>query len=478
MSNYVTVPRVVIGAASSGSGKTLITCALLRILLKSGLKPASFKCGPDYIDPMFHRSVLNIPSRNLDLFLAGDEGVNAELLRGSAGMDIVVIEGVMGFYDGIKAASTKGSAYDIARVTGTPTILVVNCRGMSNSVIPVIEGFCNYTGDSPIKGIILNNLSNMIAEDLIGAIEDRTGVPAIGYLPVIRDLNIASRHLGLIMPSEIEDILSEIDKVADELQKHLKLEKLLEIAGTADRSDRHPDKEMQTEIVGPANSFLGKTAAGEGKIKNRIGVAIDEAFCFYYEANLDLLREMGAEIVFFSPIHDSTLPDVSGLIIGGGYPELHARELSDNVQMRNSIKRAAMEGIPILAECGGFLYLQEELTDTEGNAFEMVGFFDGKGHYTGKLSHFGYVNVTAEKDNPYLKEGEVMRAHEFHYYDTSCNGDVCLMRKPWSNRSWMGYNQKQNVFGGFAHFYYPSCRAFTERFLNYALTKSAVNENL
>ena len=439
--------RLMICAPASGSGKTLITCALLRILQRKGFKPASFKCGPDYIDPMFHKQALGIPSRNLDLFLAGEEGVKKTLYKGAQGRDFGILEGVMGFYDGSKAATTEGSSYEISRVTDTPAILVVNCRGMSNSIIPLIKGFAEYGHEKRICGVILNNISPMIAGDISQSILENTGIPVLGTIPVLKDVKLESRHLGLVMPSEVEGILSMIDKVADTLLESLDFERLFQIAESA-------------------GSLIDSIEEAEGKPAVRVGIARDEAFCFYYEDNLDLLREMGAELVPFSPIHDKKIPEVSHLIIGGGYPELYAKELSENKAMIESIRSAADSGMPILAECGGFLYLQESMKDPEGAEYPMAGVFSGKSHMRDKLSHFGYVTVAPNKANIYLMDGEEIRAHEFHYYDTTDNGDVCRLTKPSGTRYWDGYRAENKTFAGFAHLYYPSCVAFIRRFLD------------
>ena len=448
----VQIPRVLICAPGSGSGKTLVTCALMRILKKNKYDVAAFKCGPDYIDPMFHQKVLGVPSRNLDLFLAGEDGVKRTLEAGVAGRNFAVIEGVMGFFDGQGAVSMEGSSYDLCKKTGTPAILVVNCKGMSRSVIPQVMGFCQY-GEGTIKGVILNNISPMIAREISSEIEKELDIPVLGYLPKLEGDLFTSRHLGLVLPDEVPQILEKIDQVADKLAQSLDLDKLIKIAVEA------------KEISFNAGISKGRNNKKKGQ-KLRIGVAFDEAFCFYYEDNFDLLRNLGVEINFFSPIHDKKLPDVDRIILGGGYPELYAKALSANKFMRESIRAAAEAGMPILAECGGFLYLQKELTDTEGNTYEMVGVLQGKSHMTGKLSHFGYVNVIAKGDNPYLKESETIRGHEFHYYDTTENGQVCTMEKPSGKRSWEGYQSYKNVFGGFAHLYYPSYPEFIKRFLS------------
>lgn len=494
-SKLVQIPRIMICAPCSGSGKTLVTCALLRLLSKKGYRVASFKCGPDYIDPMFHKKVLGLPSRNLDLFLAGTEGVRNSITANGKDFDISVIEGVMGLYDGMGASSIDGSSYDLCLQTETPAILVVNARGMSRSVIALIKGFCDYdaelTGKAKdrhnsgrrIQGIILNNISPMIAGEISDEIEKEVGIPVIGFLPKLDTDIFTSRHLGLVMPDEVPDILDKLDIVADKLSEHLDIDKLMEIACLAEplltgescnlsgRETYGQIEEIRCSYKKSADKQTEDDRCGfEIKKENFykrpvVGVALDEAFCFYYDDNLDLLQEMGAELKFFSPIHDKEIPDVDRLLIGGGYPELFAKELSENKSMLDSIRKAAEDGMPIIAECGGFLYLQKELTDTSGKTYEMAGVLDGSSHMTNKLSHFGYVEVKAQNENPYLELGQCIRGHEFHYYDTTDNGQVCKMVKPSGKRSWMGGQLKGNVFGAFVHLYYPSNPEFVRSFL-------------
>lgn len=440
------LPRVLLCAPKSGSGKTLITCALLRALVKKGFSPCAFKCGPDFIDPMFHKSVLSVPSRNLDLIMAGEEGVERSLIEGSKGCDIGIVEGAMGFYDGLGAWEGLGSSYDLCVRTKTPAILIVDAKGMSKSVVAMIKGYLEYGSNRVIKGVILNRVSAALVSELSTLIKRELGIPVIAALPVLKDGILESRHLGLVMPSEVPQLLSRVDSVSDELLKSLDMDGLMQItkgAGAINVQEEKPYPQFDVTV----------------------GVARDEAFCFYYEENLELLEKMGARIKFFSPIHDRKIPDVSRLIIGGGYPELYAKELSENVSMRDSIKKAADLGMPILAECGGFLYLQEKLKDKEGSEYDMVGALNGSSFMTGKLSHFGYVSVSKALDNPYLTEKDRVRGHEFHYYDTTDNGEAATVTKLSSGRSWSGYQSKGNVFAGFAHLYYPSCRKVIERFL-------------
>ena len=440
------LPRVLLCAPKSGSGKTLITCALLRALVKKGFNPCAFKCGPDFIDPMFHKTVLGIPSRNLDLIMAGEEGVKASLVAGSKDSDIGVIEGVMGFYDGLGVEEGLGSSYDLCVRTDTPAILIVDAKGMSTSVVAMIKGYLEFGKERVIKGVILNRVSPAVVSELSALIKKELGIPVIAALPVIKEAALESRHLGLVLPAEIPELLSKVDKVSDELLKSIDMDALMQIAESAGN--------------------IG--AKGDGSYPRfdvTVGVARDEAFCFYYEENIELLQKMGARIEFFSPIHDEKLPEVSRLIIGGGYPELYAKELSENEGMLKSIREAAGAGMPILAECGGFLYLQEALQDKEGRKYDMVGALKGTSHMRDKLSHFGYVSVYANADNAYLKETDRVRGHEFHYYDTTDNGDAVTVTKLSSGKSWSGYQAEKNVFAGFAHLYYPSCEKLVERFL-------------
>lgn len=443
------LPGILIAAPGSGSGKTLITCALLQILKMNNYKPSSFKCGPDYIDPMFHKKVLGVPSRNLDVFLSGRDGVIACLKKGMRESDLAVIEGVMGLYDGVTATSLMGSSYDIAKITNIPVILVINCKGMSKSIIPLIKGFAEYGDLRIIAGIILNNISDMLFDKIKDDILRETGIPVIAHLPYMGEASFESRHLGLVMPDEIGDVLAKIGMVSERLKERLDLKKLLKIAykDTGVLSNYSPE-------------FTVKSSSPV-----RVGIARDEAFCFYYDDNIDMLKELGAEFIFFSPIRDKSIPDVSRLIFGGGYPELYAEALSKNESMLDSIREAALNGMPILAECGGFLYLQDKMETMDKKTFDMAGIFPGKAFNRGTLRHFGYVNVISNEDNPYLKKNEIIRGHEFHYFDTTDNGDVCDIKKPYSERFWKGYKIKDNVFGGFAHLYYPSNMDFIKRFI-------------
>ena len=292
--------RFMIAAPTSGSGKTLVTCGILQALVNRKLKVASFKCGPDYIDPMFHARVIGTKSRNLDCFFCDDETLKYLYARNAESSDISVIEGVMGFYDGMCAASTDGSSYDVSQKLKTPVILLVNCKGASVSCIPVVKGFKEFT-ENNIKGVILNNMSPHVFAEIKPAIERDLGLKVIGYVPKLKDINLESRHLGLVLPDEVASLKEDLNKLAGILEETLDFDVLLEIAAGA------------PEIGGkaPAHSVL------DSKVK--IGLAVDDTFCFTYEDNIELLKECGADIVPFSPMHDPKLPEgIHGMILSGG----------------------------------------------------------------------------------------------------------------------------------------------------------------
>ncbi len=445
--------RVMIAAPKSGSGKTTVTCALLQALKNSGQRVVSYKCGPDYIDPMFHKKVIDIPSKNLDTFFTGEEATKALFLKGRTEEDFAVLEGVMGLFDGLGGIRREGSSYHLAEVTKTPIVMVVDAKGMGRSVIPMIAGFLTYDTKHLIKGVILNRMSGSYYELLKPLLERELSVPVLGYLPEHKQFCLESRHLGLVMPDELADIKGRLLATAEEFQKTVSVEKLAEIAEGAETL------ECGYEIRSAGS------AVRNGPV---IAVAKDEAFCFYYEDNLLMLQEYGAGIAYFSPLHDTKLPDgCSGLLIGGGYPELYAGALGRNYEMMAEIRKAIENGIPTVAECGGFMYLHSLMKDKEGNGFCMAGVIPSICCDTGKLVRFGYVEL--EEKRPYfLPEGERIKGHEFHYFDSEDNGDDCLAVKPVTGRSYACVKAAENRWFGFPHLYYPSNPAFARNFVKKA----------
>lgn len=441
------VPRILLGAAASGSGKTLITCGLLQALKNRKLQVTSFKCGPDYIDPMFHSRVIGTKSRNLDSFFADEDTVRYLLEKNARDCEISVIEGVMGYYDGLAGISPKASAYDVAKITKTPAVLIVNAKGMSLSAAAFIKGFVEYQEDSQIRGAILNQVSSMMYPRLKQIIEEELSIKVYGYVPVVKDCVLESRHLGLVMPEEIVDLQQKLMELAEILEKSVDIDGLLELA---EHAEELPVQES------PVAYHTGR--------KIRIALAKDEAFCFFYQDNLELLEEMGAELVPFSPIHDKKLPEhIDGMLFHGGYPELYAKKLSENKEMLAAVCAAVQTGIPYMAECGGFMYLHQEMEDMEGHSWPMAGVIHGKSWRTPRLTRFGY--ITLEDGTCFGEHVGAIRAHEFHYFDSDRCGEAYTAKKPLSSRSWKCIHSDGQGMSGFPHMYYYSNLRVPEQFL-------------
>ena len=457
------IPRILLAAGASGSGKTLITCGLLQALVNRKMKVASFKCGPDYIDPMFHSRVIGTKSRNLDTFFTDSDVTRYLLGRNAADCDIAVMEGVMGFYDGVGGISTKASAYDLADTTDTPVILIVNSRGMSISLAAYIKGFMEYKENSHIKGVIFNQMSPMLYPRMKKLVEEQLGVEVLGYVPKVEDCVIESRHLGLVLPEEIKDLKERLKKLAGVLEETLEIDRILALA------EKAPDLNMPESLnqKNPAFDFhLSQNL--------KIGVARDEAFCFFYEDNFRLLQEMGAELVYFSPVHDTHLPsDLDGLLLYGGYPELNGEALEQNESMKEDIIQAIKRGLPCMAECGGFMYLHEQMEDMEGINRKTCGVIPGKSYRTPKLTRFGYITLNARQPvfGQAAEEIGEIPAHEFHYFDSENCGTDFHASKPLSKRGWDCIHSTENLLAGYPHLYYygnPNIpRAFLLKCLEY-----------
>lgn len=438
-----------LAAASSGSGKTTIACAILQALTRMGEHPVSFKCGPDYIDPMFHRQVLGVPSRNLDLFFS-DEATAAYLLqKNSENFSLAFIEGVMGYYDGI-ATTTEASSWQLAKATQTPVVLVLNCKGMSVSIAAQLGGYLSYQPDSQIKGVILNQVSKSIYPEIKALIEQRYDVAVCGYMPKMSDCSLESRHLGLVTAEEIGDLQQRLEKLGEQAMQTIDLPLLLKIAAQA-----------------PALAVPAVQLPAPNPTPLCIGVARDKAFSFYYADNLELLEQLGAQLVEFSPLHDPQLPDdLDGLLLGGGYPELYADTLSQNRTLMAQIKASLQNGLPCIAECGGFQYLCEQLEGADSKSYPMVGFLPGSSFRTPSLRRFGYVRLTAQKDNLLCKKGEGFAAHEFHYWDSQHCGNGCIAQKPCRRSSWECVVCDENFWAGYPHLYFYANVQMAKNFLN------------
>ena len=465
--------RWMIAAPASGSGKTAAVCGLLTLLKKRGCSTGAFKCGPDYIDPMFHKKVLGIPGCNLDSFFLEPEQLRDLFCRETAELEAAVVEGVMGYFDGVGGMSW-GSSWDIARILKLPVILVVDGHGASLSVLAQIKGFLDYqpTGEreeNRIAGVILNRTSPSMCSVLKPRIEKELGIACLGCIPVLKWLDLKSRHLGLLLPDEIGNLQEQMERLSQVLEESVDVERLLELGRGPQR--RHESGADQEDGAGREDEAGREDRAGRKKKQGEetfcLTAAMDEAFCFYYQENLELLRELGARIVPFSPLRDEKLPEqTDGILLGGGYPELYAAELGKNSRMRESIRRAAEEGMPILGECGGYLYLMEELEGEDGNMYPMAGVFSGSGKREERLRHFGYVTVQTGADSSYLKKGQQIRGHEFHYWHCQKDETEGAMeaKKPLGGKKWPAMRIKHQVTAGFPHLYYPSLPEFAERF--------------
>ncbi len=452
------INRFMIAAPKSGSGKTMITCALLQLLKDSGKNVSSYKCGPDYIDPMFHKKVLGVPSKNLDTFFTDEKTTVQLFLDERADGDFAVLEGVMGLYDGLGGIYEQGSSYHLAKVTQTPIILVVDAKGMGKSVLALIAGFLQYDTHHLIKGVLLNRMSKGYYDIIKPLIEKELSVKVVGYFPEQKDIGLSSRHLGLVMPDELSDIKKQLNETADRLKKTIDMDLFIDIAEAADEigDSGSADKDKRKTLK---NAELMRLQDQNNTVN--IAVAMDEAFCFYYEDNLRMLEKCGAQLQYFSPLHDTSLPeDCDAMLLGGGYPELYAKELSKNVSMLNAIKKAFRAGMPTVAECGGFMYLHTYIHN-QNCVFDMAGALDGECHFKGKLVRFGYIELE-EKHSNFLPPDEKIRAHEFHYYDSTDNGADCIATKPATGRSYDCVISHDNYWLGFPHLYYPSNPHFAE----------------
>ena len=451
--------RVLIAGTGSGSGKTTVTSGLLQCLVNRGLDAAAFKCGPDYIDPMFYERITGARAGNLDPFFSDEKTLRWIISRAEERSDISVIEGVMGYYDGIGFTS-EASTFSVARAVSAPVVLVINCRGMGASVGAVLKGFLDWPEitDSCIKGVIFNNMSEKLYRQAAEMAESM-GVRPLGYLPRRAALTLESRHLGLVTAGEVADIKEKMKLIASEMEKTVDIEGIIDLAAEAPalRSDAPEWKKKFERQIAEDTVIM---ARGDAR-RVRIALASDDAFCFTYKENTALLHEAGCEIVPFSPLSDTGLPDdIDGVILSGGYPELHAAELAANEPMLESVKQSRADGIPMIAECGGFMYLHEVLEGADGKLYRMAGVIPGRCFRTERLGRFGYITLKALEGGLLCPEGSELKAHEFHYWDSEHCGESFLAVKPDGSRSWKCGIMTDDMYAGFPHlFYYDSPKA-------------------
>lgn len=433
--------QFVLAAPRSGSGKTTAACALLAALQVRGTRPCAFKAGPDYIDPMFHRAVLDVESHNLDLFFSAPATVRRLYAQNAAGHGAAVVEGAMGYYDGLGGTSDTASAWHLADTLDLPALLVVRPKGASLTLAAELRGLMAFRTPHHLAGILLNDCSETLYKLLASMLEKETGLPVVGYLPPLPEAAIESRHLGLKTAAEIADLQRKIQLLSDTAQKTIDWPRF---AALFDR---------------PAPAAVPRTVP---PAKVRIAVARDAAFCFIYAETLEALQENGAELCFFSPLQDAALPqNIGGLYLPGGYPELYAAQLAANTAMLAAVKNAIESGLPTVAECGGFLYLGQSLEGADGKTYPMAGILPGQGVKVGRLVRFGYATLTAHADSMLFAAGETLPIHEFHHWDSTANGTDLIAVKS-NGRSWACGFANAHLYAGFPHLYWagtplPQC---------------------
>jgi len=436
------VPRILLAGTGSGCGKTTVVCGILQALVNRGIRTGAFKCGPDYIDPMFHSRIIGAKSSNLDPFFFDRNTLRLLLAENAEDCAVSIIEGAMGYYDGAGLATSRASSWETASLTNAPAVLVVPAKGAAMSVLAVIQGFLDFQTESKICGVILNRCTAMTYQGLAEEIKRRFAgeVEPLGFLPEVPECTLESRHLGLVTAAEVEDLREKMQVLAQYVEKYICINELLRLASEAPELEYCPIAWEQREPV-------------------RIAVARDKAFCFYYEDSLRMLEKLGGELVEFSPLSDSALPEeIHGLYLGGGYPELYAEALSQNNSMRRSVRQALQNGLPCIAECGGFMYLTEQIAQ-----WPMVGFLPGKCWDNHKLTRFGYVVLKAETDNVLCRKGEEIRGHEFHHWDTEQPGEAFTAAKP-SGRFWRCAYASDRFYAGYPHFHFYANPRFAENF--------------
>lgn len=453
---FTPTPALVVAAPSTGSGKTTVVCAIAAALRARGLDVRLFKAGPDYLDPTWHAKVTGRPSRNLDGWMTGADGVVASYLRGAQGGDIALIEGVMGLFDGWSPTALTGSGAELAVLLGAPVLLVVDASGMARTAAAVVHGLATFEPDVRVAGVVFNRVGGpghtQILRDAMGGLSHAPSgrsVAVLGGLPARPDLAVPERHLGLVS-ADLAAAEGWVDGIAAWAEAHLDLDALVALAGVSVVGGAHPRAAPRRE-------------PGVGT-RARIGIARDAAFHFYYPDNLELLEEAGAELVPFSPLVDGTLPDVEGLYLGGGYPEEHAAALASNVGMRAAIKDFAAAGRPIYAECGGLMYLGEALATSE-LVHPMCGVLPLTTRMTPSLRSFGYRDVVTTAPTLFGPTGTRWKGHEFHHSELAENP----MTAVFETRGWGGVGvegwARGNVLGTYVHAHFGSNPGLAEVFV-------------
>jgi cobyrinic acid a,c-diamide synthase len=439
---------IIIAGTSSGCGKTSVALGLMKAFARKGLVVQGFKSGPDFIDPGLHRLATGLPSHNLDGWMLSADEIHRVFRRNHEGCDLSIIEGAMGLFDGIGAVSEEGSSAQLAKILGVPVMLVVNARGMARSAAALVKGYAEFDPELRLDSVLFNMTGSPAHGQILAQAMDGRGVKVLGSLQRQADLPLPSRHLGLVTADDLDRREERLNALADWVERCIDLDAFLEAL--------------------PECNLPSLSDGGVRMPEIRIGYARDRAFCFYYEENLRMLRQAGAELVPFSPLHDTNLPPaLKGLYLGGGYPELHAAELASNTAMRGKIRDFCQSGKPVYAECGGFMYLMKSLRTRDGREHPMAGVFDFSCHMEGRHQALGYREISLTAPSLLGASGEKARGHEFHYSQMAGSDPAAAQvyeARDRNGKSSAGGYLKGNCLGSYVHLHFGSNPIMAERF--------------
>ena len=442
---------IVIAGTTSGVGKTTVAIGLMGALLRQGIKVQPFKAGPDYIDPSYHTWVTGESSRNLDTWLLSHSAVIELFTRAMTGKDIALIEGVMGLYDGRSSTNEGGSTAELSKLLGAPVLLVVDSRKGARSMAAMVSGYQNFDSSLRLGGVILNGIGSDTHLRLCRqAIEHYTGIEVLGYIPRRDNLSLPERHLGLIPTAEGSIDKGFIEQLVTQCGSTLNIPQILRLSEQA--------------VIPKAEPTLFPPVRKPPVAK--IAVAKDKAFSFYYQDSLDLLEAWGAELVSFSPLQDADLPrDISGLYIGGGFPELYASGLADNESIRKTLKTTVRRGMPVYAECGGLMYLGQSICDLQENEYPMVGAIPVSSQIDSPRLSLGYRTVQALNNGPLLRQGEIVRGHEFHWSVLKSAAEVNNAYRIQEKDDRQEGFQKKQLLASYIHLHLGSLPSMAPRFI-------------
>lgn len=441
-------PRLVIAAAHSGSGKTTVTCGIIAALVARGLRVHPYKIGPDYIDPGYLSLAAGVQADNLDTWLTDEANMKKIFVAASKDKDISIIEGVMGLYDG--GYSGISSTAQIAKALCAPVLLVIDVRSMGESAAAIAKGFRDYDPTVDIRGVIINRYGSENHKKMVCDAIERAGIPVVGAVPRNKEAEVRERHLGLL-PADENNNFEHTENLRRMIVSAINLDVILKIAQNAPKLEEESTNKQHT-----------------GK-KVKIAIARDEAFSFYYRESIAVLEAAGAEIICFSPVYDERIPECHGLILGGGFPEVFAEKLAANLSMKDSIMHAAKSGMPIYAECGGFMYLTRGIKTCDNIIHKMTGVIPMSCKMYDSLRTVGYVTAKALNSNVIALKGEELRGHEFHFSGIEENEYIPPAFEFTKNRTQERYTAGyayNNILGSYLHLHFAGFPKAAERFVD------------